>query len=154
MLPPLYVYAEKKKQDISQPDRCLSAYMTNLRQHFVTNVNIPNNSTESVPYLVFDCENDGQYSRRLYRPVLSNVIPNFASSSLKIDNEQSPNLSVAGASLKQTLSKSNQTLQQIREASAEAIKTPESQLSYKPMTPNAPPLPADLQKSFSRSKQI
>lgn len=128
--------------------------MTNLRQHFVASMHIPNSCTESTPYLAFDSENDGEHSRRLYRPVLSNVLPNYGSSSLKMENEPSPNLSVAGASLKQTLSRSNQTLQQIREASAEVIHTPESQLSYKPMTPNAPPLPPDLQKSFSRSKQI
>lgn len=135
-------------------ENALTAYVTNLRQKFVANIKIASKCTESTPYLAFDCENDEEHSRRLYRPILSNMIPHYAQSSIKMQNDQSPNLSVAGASMRQTLSRSNQTLQQIREASAELITTPESQLSFKQMTPNAPPLPPDLQKSFTRSKQI
>ncbi|RNA04920.1 dynein beta ciliary-like, partial [Brachionus plicatilis] len=153
-LPPLFVFANKINQDSNKVNIEISAYSTNLRQNFIAKFKIPNNCSESVPYLAFDCENDEEHSRRLYRPVLSNIISNHIQSSMNMQDDQSPNLSVAGASMKQTLSRSNQTLQQIREASAEVTKSPESQLSYKPITPNGPPLPAELQKSFTRSKQI
>ncbi|CAF0814108.1 unnamed protein product [Brachionus calyciflorus] len=152
-LPSLFIYADKKTSQSNGTDNFLKAYITNLRQSFVTTVSIQHKCSDIIPYLVFDCEDEEDQSRRLYRPVLSNVISNYQTES-KNTYDHSPHLSAAGVSLRQNLSRSNQTLQQIREASAEIMRSPESQLSYKPMTPNAAPLPVELQMSFSRSKQI
>jgi hypothetical protein len=69
--------------------------------------------------------------------------------------ESSSSLSAAYLTVRQSLSRTNnRTLLQIKEASASLIKSPESQLSYKPMTQNAPPLPSDLSQSMIRSKPM
>lgn len=67
------------------------------------------------------------------------------------NNAFSSSLSVASMSMQQNLTRSNPTLQQLREANDDLLPTPESQMSYKEMPPNAPPLPSDLKATMVRS---
>jgi hypothetical protein len=108
-----------------------------------------------------DLEN---FSVRLIKPVMPNVIGSESphqsaeQTSQQMTNNSSQDVfssvSAAGLSIRQSLSRSNQTLKQIREASAEVHEkvSTESQLSYKPITPNAPALPTNL--ALIRSKPI
>lgn len=156
-MPPVLVYAGKKDISVTAVSRQtkINAYVNTLRQTFVSSFKIENQCVDTLPFIVFDCDDEEELSRRLFRPVLPNMITNLQqSSSMRHANDHSPSLSAAGASIRQALSRSNQTLQQIREASNEIIPSPESQMSYKVLTPNGPPLPQDLQQSFTRSKQI
>ena len=167
-LPPLLVYASKiektepKEKTVKQEK--LRAYMNFFRQSFVISINLPYDcDNEAFPFVIFDMADLENFSTRLIRPVMPNVIGSESSTQSAeqtshqiINNSQDAfsSISAAGLSIRQSLSRSNQTLKQIREASAEATEkvSSESQLSYKPITPNAPALPANL--AMTRSKPI
>lgn len=156
-LPPILVYANKKASSevTNTNQKELKVYVNHLRQSFVTSIRLEYQSSDVIPYIVFDSDAEEEQSRRLFKPVVPNMVATYQQSSdMRKGLDGSPILSAAGASVRQALSRSNQTLQQIREASAELMPSPESQLSYKPMTPNGPQLPANLQLTLTRSKQI
>jgi hypothetical protein len=167
-LPPLLVYADRIKSE-KQPNS-IQAYMTHLRQSYLTNVTIPNSfndNQDSIPYIVFDQGDEDSQSRRLQHPIQTSVNgpggsnnPKTGTSSLTETTDcltaltsKSGKLATAGQNIKQNLLKSNQALNQIREVSTERFPGAESQLSFKPMSPNAPPLPPNLQ-SLVRSEHI
>lgn len=157
-LPPVMIYANKIVNNDGKPNpdqqNQIIAYMTPLRQAYVTKMTINNSCKDVIPYIAFDTGEEESQSRRLFRPIMPNLINTFQQSSVVSNmHDSSPSLSAAGISIRQSLSRLNTTLQQIREASTEVTITPESQLSFKPMTPNAPALPSNLQ-TLSRSRQI
>jgi len=170
-LPPLLVYAKKIDESSNKSDKpisTLSVYMTHLRQCFVTKISLENNCVdEFMPYVSFNSPDDEEnQSRRLIKPIMTavNMISQsgyqprtFTSTSTLSHGTKNSNasFSAAGHSLRQSLSRANLTLQQIREASSEVFfPAPESQLSFKPMTPNAAPLPPHLSLQLSRSKPL
>ena len=115
-----------------------------------------------MPFLAFDTGDDDNLSRRQQKPIISNLMSSLQQAGVQNTSgslTSSPTLSAAGLSVRQSFSRLNQTLQQIREASAETqhtdqIPSPESQLSYRKMTPNAPALPQNLQRTLTRSKPL
>ena len=146
-----------------------SVYMTHLRQYYVTTINLVNNcSAEFIPFISFNSPDDEEnQSRRLLRPILTGINPannllfqqqqtySLESASSRMTKNSNPSFSAAGQSMRQSLSRANLTLQQIREASSEVfLPAPESQLSFKPMTPKAEPLPPHLALQMSRSKPL
>lgn len=143
--------------------------MTHLRQNFITKINLENDcSAEFMPFVSFNSPDDEEnQSRRLQKPILTaiNSINNssfqnqqgysVASASSHLTSKNSSGFSVAGQSIRQSLSRANLTLQQIREASSEVFfPAPESQLSFQPMSPKAEPLPSHLTLQLSRSKPL
>jgi hypothetical protein len=158
----------------------IRAYSNNLRQyHIIDMKNIQFNcSEELIPYIAFDTGVEDLQSLRLHKPIISNLISAYQQSTvesmklntannnvigsknkvIKVNNhheESSSSLSAAYLTVRQSLSRTNnKTLLQIREASDALVKSPESQLSYKPMTQNAPPLPSDLSQTMVRSKPM
>ncbi len=153
-MPPIYVYGSKiSEKDHKSSVTCLPAYMTQLRQSYVIDINLALNKNQdevSMPFLMFDSGEEEDQSKRLQRPVMHHIMSTLQKSISTINDTVTPSLSAAGASMRQTLSHSNQTLQQIKEANDEVLRSPESQLSYKPMTPNAPALPSNLQMARSK----
>jgi hypothetical protein len=159
----------------------IRAYANNLRQNHIIdmkNINF-HCSDELIPYIAFDTGIDELQSLRLHKPIITNLISAYQQStveSMKMNTtnsntnvvgsknniskvnqheESSSSLSAAYLTVRQSLSRTNnRTLLQIKEASASLMKSPESQLSYKPMTQNAPPLPPDLSQSMVRSKPM
>lgn len=120
-------------------------------------MNIAHNcDDQAIPYIAMDTGDEDNQSTRLVKPVMPNLITSLQQQSsvneaTTIQADVASGLSAAGLSVRQSLSRSNQTLKQIREASAE-VQTTESQLSYKPLTPQAPPLPNGL--GLTRSKPL
>jgi hypothetical protein len=155
-LPPIYVFGSKISEKGNKSSaKSLRAYMTQLRQSYVTDMDLAlsiNEDEASMPFLMFDSGEEEDQSKRLQRPVMHHIMSTLQNSISTINDTITPSLSAAGASMRQTLSQSNPTLQQIKEANDEVLPTPESQLSYKAMTPNAAALPANLQ--MTRSKPI
>lgn len=167
-MPPLLVYASQKNEETDQNNNqnSISVYMTHLRQFYVTKINLNDScSAEFLPFISFNSPDDEEnQSRRLVRPILTGTNPanslfyqqqqtySLESASTKNSN---PSFSAAGHSIRQSLSRANLTLQQIREASSEVFfPAPESQLSFKPITPKADPLPPHLALQMSRSKPL
>ena len=138
--------------------------MTHLRQCFVTKISLENSCVDAfMPYISFNSPDDEEnQSRRLTKPIMTAV--NMISQSgyqpraltlSHVTKNSNASFSAAGHSMRQSLSRANLTLQQIREASSEVFfPAPESQLSFKPMTPNAAPLPPHLSLQLSRSKPL
>ncbi len=160
-LPPVLVYAALK--DVNGPvvgDQ-VRAYMSHLRQCYITSIpmvySIPG---DSMAFITFDSMDEINQSRRLQRPIqVSNGAVHIQGGSVYEAGEisdrtaKSQSLSVAGQSIKQNLLRANNTLSQIREVGNTKFPAQESQLSFKPMSPNAPPLPPDLQ-TLVRSKPL
>lgn len=161
-LPPILVHVSKKSLASEQEaQKSIQAYLTHLRQTHIESISIAASCNEEfIPYIAFDTGYEENQSRRRQRPIqasinsLSNTVrnnnfPSTGSPSLETDRTmtttKSQQLLIAGQAIKQDLLRSNQTLNQIREVSTEKFPSQESQLSFKPMSPNAPPLPADLQ---------
>ena len=136
----------------------LRIYLTHMRQYYINSMSISCSCIDSVmPFIAFDTGDDDNLSRRQQKPIISNLASTLQQTSSEKNSYgsgSSPALSAAGMSVRQSCSRTNYTLQQIREASAEQPPTPVSQLSYKPYTPQGPPLPANLQRTFVRSKQL
>jgi len=155
-LPPIYVYGSKISEKTNKnSDSCLRAYLTQLRQSYVTDIDLAlsrNQDEISMPFLIFDGGEEEDQSKRLQRPVMHHIMSTLQNSISTMNDAITPSLSAAGASMRQTLSHSNPTLLQIKEANDEVLPSPESQLSYKAMTPNAAALPSNLQ--MTRSKPI
>lgn len=164
-LPSLFVYADRVKND-RQPQNSVQAYMTHLRQSYLTNITIQNSfngSQEFIPYIVFDQGDEDSQSRRLQYPIqasvnlttsnLKTITPSIETTDRSTTTSKSGKLATAGQNIKQNLLKANQTLNQIKEVSTERFPGIESQLSFKPMSPNAPPLPPNLQ-ALVRSEQL
>lgn len=131
------------------------------------------------PFLVFDSIDESNQSRRLQQPVVAATKNLHQNSSALFSNSMTSggghastyremmgaastagqlagaprsSLSAASMSMRQNLTQSNPTLQQLREANDDLMMpTPESQLSYKEMPPNAPPLPPNLKSTLVRS---
>lgn len=159
-LPPVLVYVVKKSNKAETSIK-LRVYMNHLRQNFITNMNIAIDCDGVTPFVVFNSIDEENQSRRVHRPIIANIISYQQSSSLRLSKNKFDtaennlsSLSAASLSMRQNLSRSNQTLQQLREANADLRHTPESQLSYKRMSPNGPPLPNDLLGSLTRSGKI
>ena len=174
----------KSKQEASNKlnTNNIRVYTNNLRQYHIIDMKPIqfNCSDELIPYIAFDTGIDELQSLRLHKPIITNLISAYQQStveSMKLNNitnsntnmigsknnitkvnqheESSSSLSAAYLTVRQSLSRTNnKTLLQIREASAALVKSPESQLSYKPMTQNAPPLPPDLSQTMIRSKPM
>ena len=169
-MPPLFVYAKEIDENTEQSNinDTLNFYMTHLKQFLITKINLENDCfQEFIPYLSFNYPDDEEnQSRRLIKPIVTAMNTNFsnfqqqqtissASTSSQLTKNSSASFSAAGHSMRQSLSRGNLTLQQIREASSEVFfPAPESQLSFKPMTPKAAPLPQHLSLQMSRSKPI
>ena len=167
-LPPLLVYAKQIEENSKKPGEknMLNCYMTHLRQCFITKINLENSCVqEFMPFISFNSPDDDEnQSRRLQKPIMTavNMISTsgyqprtFTSALSHVTKNSSSSFSAAGHSMRQSLSRANLTLQQIREASSEVFfPAPESQLSFKPMTPNAAPLPPHLSLQLSRSKPL
>lgn len=160
-LPPVEVTVRKISSKKETSPTGLKLYMNHLRQVFVTSLSgIANECTDVMPFLIVDCIDEENQSRRTHKPIMTNLITyNGVSGGNSTQDESSgafrpekaSSLSAASVNIKMNLSRSNQTLQQLREANNDLIPTPESQLSYKRLTPNGPPLPLNLQNSLQRS---
>lgn len=143
---------EEEKNETSMLN--VRVYTNILRQNFITSIPFKTKCKEKIlPFIVIDV-GYGENSKRLQKPVIPNlyVINQRVPSASETAVVPSTHLSLSGMSVKAALSKSNLTLSQIREASAERLPTPESQLSFKEVTPNAPKLPSTLQ--MTRSKPL
>lgn len=138
-----------------------------MRQCYVAKAVILNEcGDEFIPYIVLDTDEESQ-SRRLQRPIQasansSNLTGPSISPSIELTDRTltttttattTKSHQLASESIKQNLLKSNQVLNQIREVSSERFPGQESQLSFKPMSPKAAPLPPDLQ-ALVRSEPI
>jgi hypothetical protein len=174
-LPPLLVYVNKKSNKIESKSitqtNVIRSYMTHMRQFYIIDMNInkTNELTNTIPYIVFDNGDQENQSRRLQRPIqismnsinngnnnnsLTETTPSLElSTGASLNSNRSPSLLVASQTIRQSLLRTNMTLQQIREVSIEQFPSQESQLSFKPMSPNAPPLPPDLQ-ALVRSEKM
>ena len=137
--------------------------MNFFRQSYILSIKLPTDcNKETYPFIIFDMADMENFSVRLTKPVMPNIMGTASQSSQEqsssqqiVNNSQDAfsSLSAAGLSIRQSLSRSNQTLKQIREASAEVVVPPsESQMSYKPFD-SGPALPPNLQ-ALTRSKPI
>ena len=129
----------------------LHVYMNHLRQHFITKVPSRISCTETMPYLVLDTDEEENQSRKLFKPIVPNLIGGTLQRSSAMQINADTNMSPNNAP-KQQPNTARSNLQQICE-SMTALPTPESQLSYKPVTPNGPPLPIDL-RALNRAKPL
>jgi hypothetical protein len=135
--------AEKKSQEV------VFVYMNHLRQKFVTKIPMKNTCAETMPYLVMDTGDEDNQSRKLFKPIVPNLIGNTVqqtSSMMQMSNEP-----FNGNNTKTALTNRSNVMH-VR-ASTVDLPTPESQISYKPITPNATPLPPSL-KTLDRSKPM
>lgn len=106
-------------------------YMNQLRQCWVNKIELKCECSDTIPFLVMDAgSEDAKQSRKLFKPIIPNLIGGISSSQSK-----------------------NGQFTQTKILSSNEIAKPESQLSYKPLTPIAPPLPANL-RTLDRSKPI
>jgi hypothetical protein len=128
----------------------LRAYTNKFRQNHVLdldNISIKCNKN-FLPYLILDVGYEEKYSRRQQKIVISNLdnlSKEYTSNSASTNQTDTYNTSNSKLELIRT-----QRLSQIREASVERLPTPESQLSYKLLTPTTSNLPNDL-KLLQRS---
>lgn len=161
-LPPLLVHVINKTQQKATYSQQIQAYITHLRQCQIVTVNLNNNCLQEFqPYIVFDTGDEAKQSRQLQRPIQvsmptgnsGTITPSQDLTERTMTTNKSQQLALAGQTIMQNLLKSNATLNQIREISTERFPAQESQLSFKPMSPNAPPLPPDLQ-TLVRSKPM
>ena len=159
----MLVYANKTIKKETTHKNSVRAYQTHLRQCHVTKMSIANKCDEFMPYIVFDAGEEDNQSRRLQRPIqisVNSINIGYQTESTPFDMSpgtysmiRSPNLMAAGQTIRQNLLKANLTLQQIREVSTEQFPGQDSQLSFKLMSANAPPLPPNLQ-ALVRSEQL
>ena len=153
----MLVYADKIDGNQRTLVNQLHVYVNNLRREYVTSIPLENTCTICLPYLALASADDESQSRRQQRPIISNLISTLQHSTMVPPNtgssDETPTFSAAAFNIKQSLTNNNQTLYQIREASAGAQRM-ESQLSFKTLSPKGKPLPADLTASLSRSRPI
>jgi len=150
-MPPVLVYAALKDASKLTTGGQVRAYMTHLRQCYVASIPLVSLSPgDAMAYIAFDTGDETKQSRRLQRPI------QVSSGQLQLQQvadtgemsertAKSQSLSVAGQTIKHNLLRASHTLSQIREVGSTKFPSQESQLSFKPMSPNAPPLPPDLQ---------
>jgi hypothetical protein len=154
-LPPVLVTAQKKSSNNSAVNKdendLMYVYMNQLRQKRVTEFSLKSSCADTLPYIVMDTGDDENQSRKLFKPIVPNLIGNGGgqqqqqlSSSSQVANEN-------GGSYSQRQALTNRS--NANRASTVEMPTPESQMSYKPITPNGPPLPTTL-KMLDRSRPI
>jgi hypothetical protein len=131
--------------------RKIRVYTNSLRQSFITSVPLHNNCGDKIlPFIILDIGYDDQ-SRRQQKPVISNLYTINQTPLSITEAVMVPSSQMSMMSGKNNLVKQNQTLAQIREASAERLPTPESQVSFQPASPRLPKLPTSLQLKRSRA---
>lgn len=177
-MPAVRAYARRKSSTDQENAPKIYAYMTHLRQNLSITMRFSSKHSSNLiqtgwitPFLVFDSIDENGQSRRLQRPVVAatkNLNQNssilFGGGSLMsggrgsrvvganaVDTRGMSSLSAASLTMRQNLlTQSNPTLEQLREANDD-LPTPESQMSYKEMPQNAPPLPVNLKGALMRS---
>jgi hypothetical protein len=161
----VHVFAQKidpknKSNEADKNKNRLCVYMTHLRQDLVTKIPInfvsSSDSPPLLPFIVLDAVDDEKESRKLFKPIVPSLIGSSQQQSSFLQNEQQTHAASTSTIKQQNSSRStnkNSVLLSAKKEINNEPKTPESQLSYKPMTPNAPPLPPSL-KALERSKPI
>ena len=162
-----------RKSDPSRSDEVgntIFAYMTQLRQTMVSKMKFTSvvmnsgGENKNTPFLILNSIDEEHQSRRMHRPVISaiktiNNALNSSSSAIfsgrvaaeksAAERSNTTTSNTKSANNKQAMS-SMSTASGRRNADV-ALPTPESQMSYKAMSPKAPPLPPDLKAAFTRS---
>lgn len=163
-----------RKSDLSRSDEVgntIFAYMTQLRQTMVSKMKFTSvvmnsgGENKNTPFLILNSIDEEHQSRRMHRPVISaiktiNNALNSSSSAIfsgRVAAEKSAAERSNTTTSNNTKSANNkQAMSSMSAASGRrnadvALPTPESQMSYKAMSPKAPPLPPDLKAAFTRS---
>jgi len=151
-MPPVLVYAALKDASGLTTGGQVRAYMTHLRQCYVASIPLVSSCPgDAMAYIVFDSGDETKQSRRLQRPIqvssgqVLQLQQVAETGEVSERTAKSQSLSVAGQTIRHNLLRGSHTLSQIREVGSTKFPSQESQLSFKPMSPNAPPLPPDLQ---------
>jgi hypothetical protein len=143
-LAPVLVNAQKKNstpKDSEKKAQEVFVYMNHLRQKLITKIALKNVCSNSIPYLVMDTGDEDNQSRKLFKPIVPNLIGNTVQMTSMMQMNENNKTAMTNRS------------NVIRAASTVELPTPESQMSYKPITPIAAPLPPNL-KTLDRSKPI
>lgn len=149
--PSVIVNVKQKSMENDNTKIKLRAYTNKYRQtHLLDLENISIKCQDKfLPYLIMDVGYEEKYSRRQQKILISNLdnlSQEYTSNSTTTTN-QTESTYVPNSKLELIRT---QRLSQIREASVERLPTPESQLSYKSLSPTTSNLPNDL-KLLQRS---
>jgi len=171
-LPPLVVYVAKKapKEDSSEPEPKLRVYMNRLQLEYIMSLPLKiADSKRFNPFTVLDIGQPENESKRRTKSLATNLL-SIIESSKKLLEEPSQRSKVESSNLNLVFSSSSNqeefdkknlvksgpasALSKIHEKSDERLSSPESQLSYQALTPNAPQLPSDLNTLQRDAKQL